>query len=57
MEVLTIQETAEYLKVPASQVYTLVRQKDFPAFRVGKHWRIVKAKLDEWLLKQIDESK
>lgn len=36
MEILDIKEVAEMLHVPVSQVYVLVRQKDFPAFRDGK---------------------
>lgn len=55
MELLTIEETAEYLRVPVSQIYTLVRCEDFPAFKVGKHWRIPKDKLNKWIEKQIED--
>ena len=54
MEILTVEETADYLKVPVNQVYTLVRCDDFPAFKVGKHWRILKDRLDEWIKRQVD---
>lgn len=54
MEILTVEETAEYLKVPVNQIYTLVRCDDFPAFKVGKHWRILKDRLDEWIKRQIE---
>lgn len=53
MQVLTIEETAKYLKVPESQIYTLVRCEGFPAFKVGKHWRISKDLLDRWVEQQI----
>lgn len=53
MELLTIEETAEYLRVPVNQAYKLVRCEDFPAFKIGKHWRIPKDKLDAWIDTQI----
>lgn len=55
MEILTIKDAAEFLAVPVSQVYTLVRQKDFPAFRVGKHWRIPKDNMMSWIEQQMRE--
>lgn len=53
MQLLTIEETAQILKVPLSQIYTLVKCEDFPSFKIGKHWRIVKDKLDDWIIKQM----
>lgn len=55
MEILTVDETADYLKVPVRQIYMLVKLDDFPAFKVGKHWRIQKDKLDEWIERQIKD--
>ena len=55
MDILTVDETAEYLKVPVSQIYMLVKLDDFPAFKVGKHWRIHKNKLDSWIGEQIKD--
>ena len=53
MEILTIKETAKHLNVPVSQVYNLVVQEGFPAFKIGRHWRIAKEELDKWILAQL----
>ena len=53
MEILTIKETAEVLNVPVSQVYALVNSEGFPAFHVGKHWRIPKERLIAWVDEQV----
>ena len=54
MEILTIKETAEVLNVPVSQVYALARYSEgFPAFHVGKHWRIPKERLIAWVDEQV----
>jgi excisionase family DNA binding protein len=51
---MTITETAEYLRVPTSKVYELVRVKSFPAVKLGKSWRIMKDRLDIWLEEQLE---
>ena len=48
-EVLTIEELAEYLKIPKSTLYKLVREGSVPCQKVGKHWRFHKEAIDEWL--------
>ena len=48
-EVLTIGELAEYLRVPKSTLYKLVRGGAIPCQKVGKHWRFHKNAIDEWL--------
>lgn len=55
MQLLTVQETAEYLRLPLTKVYELVRIKDFPAVKIGKSWRVLKDKLDKWLLDQLED--
>lgn len=44
----TVRETAQYLGVNVTQVYALVKQKDFPVKKIGRHFMIHKAKLAEW---------
>ena len=39
-EVYTLQETAEYLKVSYSTMLRWVKQSTFPAFKIGRFWRI-----------------
>lgn len=44
----TIEETANYLNIPKDTMYDIVKIKDFPAAKVGKHWRIRKDRIDAW---------
>ena len=46
---MDVQETAEYLGVPVSQIYKLCKKKSFPSIKIGKHIRINKNKLNEYL--------
>jgi excisionase family DNA binding protein len=48
-EVLTIEDLSEYLKIPKSTLYKLVREGSVPCQKVGKHWRFHKEAIDEWL--------
>ena len=48
-QVLTIQELSEYLKVPVSTLYKLVRKGSIPSFKVGKHWRFRKEAINCWI--------
>ena len=51
-EILKAEEVCEYLKIPRSSLYKLARDKEIPAFRVGKHWRFKKNKIEEWVERQ-----
>ena len=53
--VLTVSQAAEYLNLPVSKIYELVKAKDFPALKLGKSWRIHKERLDQWLLNKLPE--
>lgn len=50
--VLTVQQAAEYLGVCDETLYSLVHRRDFPAFRIGRSWRIDGQKLGEWVRQQ-----
>jgi excisionase family DNA binding protein len=47
--VLTIDELAEYLKVPKSTLYKLALEGAVPGQKVGRHWRFRKETIDRWL--------
>ena len=51
-EVLTIEELSDYLKIPKSTLYNLVRKGSVPCQKVGKHWRFHKYAIDRWLQQQ-----
>ena len=49
---LTVKETAEYLRIPIPTVYYLVQRGKIPAIRIGGRWRIKKSPLDRDVLHQ-----
>ena len=51
-EILTAEEVCKYLRIPRSSLYKLAKEKKIPAFRVGRHWRFKKAKIEEWVERQ-----
>ncbi len=49
---LTVKETAKYLRIPLPTVYYLVQRGQLPAIQIGGRWRIKKASLDKDILKK-----
>jgi excisionase family DNA binding protein len=49
---LTVKETAEYLRIPLPTVYYLVQRGKIPAIQIGGRWRIKKSSLDRDILRQ-----
>ena len=49
---LTVKETAEYLRIPLPTVYYLVQRGTIPAIQIGGRWRIKKSSLDRDILRQ-----
>jgi excisionase family DNA binding protein len=54
--ILTVSETAAYLKLSKSKVYLLVQRKEIPHIRMGKSVRIRMCDLREWIDEQIVDS-
>ena len=48
-KLLTVKETAEYLRVNPLTVYRLASKGQVPAVKVGRHWRIDEDALYNWL--------
>ena len=48
---LTVKETAEYLRIPLPTVYYLVQRGKLPAVQIGGRWRIKKELLDRDVLR------
>jgi len=48
-EVMTLDETAEYLRIPRSTAYKLAQEGKIPGQKVGRHWRFHRETLDDWL--------
>ena len=55
-EILTLDEVAEYLKIPKKTVYKMSRSGDLPAFKAGKHWRVPRAELGAWIARKLPGS-
>jgi excisionase family DNA binding protein len=49
---LTVKETAEYLRIPLPTVYYLVQRGKIPAIQIGGRYRIKKSSLDRDVLRQ-----
>jgi len=49
---LTVKETAEYLRIPLPTAYYLVQRGQIPAIQIGGRWRIKKSALDRDILRQ-----
>jgi excisionase family DNA binding protein len=52
LNLLTVKETAEYLRIPLPTVYYLVQRGKIPAIHIGGRWRIKKSALDHNILRQ-----
>jgi len=46
---LTLEETAQYLKIGKSTLYELARNGKVPAHKMGRVWRFDPKELDKWL--------
>ena len=48
-DVLTLEDTAAYLKVSMTTMYRLVKRGDLPATKVGRQWRIRREAVEKYL--------
>jgi len=48
-KVLTLNEVAEYLRIPRSTTYKLAQEGKIPGVKVGRHWRFHREAVDGWL--------
>lgn len=53
-EVLSVEEAARFLKVPAATVRREARAGRLPGRHVGKEWRFARSALIDWLRGEID---
>lgn len=50
-EIMTVNEVAEYLKISEVTTYKLVQEGKIPAFKIGRHWRVKRIDLGEFIEK------
>lgn len=48
-DILTIKETAEYLRVSGQTVYNMIKDRRFKAYKVGREWRFFRSDIMEYL--------
>lgn len=52
-ELLTIDDLCEVLMIGKNLAYRLLTEQKIKAFRIGKKWKIPKASVEDFLLKNI----
>ena len=52
---MTVKETAEYLRIPLPTVYYLVQRGQLPAIQIGGRWRVKKDALDRDVLRSEEQ--
>ncbi|HEV7868135.1 MAG TPA: response regulator [Chthoniobacteraceae bacterium] len=52
---MTVKETAEYLRIPLPTVYYLVQRGQLPAIQIGGRWRVKKDALDRDVLRNEEQ--
>ena len=48
LDVMTLNEVAEYLRIPRSTTYKLAQEGKLPGQKVGRHWRFHKQAVEVW---------
>ena len=47
---LSVDEVADYLKIPKSTLYKMCSEREIPCAKIGKHWRFDRKLIDEWFV-------
>ena len=48
VDIMIVNEVAEYLRVPVPTIYKLLQEGRLPGFKVGKHWRIRRCDIEKY---------
>ncbi|MBC7333744.1 MAG: helix-turn-helix domain-containing protein [Actinobacteria bacterium] len=56
-EIMTLEETAKYLKIGKSTLYKMAREDKIPAVKIANQWRFRKEDIDKWLQEIIKRRK
>jgi len=51
-EIMTISEVAQYLKISEVTTYKFVQERKILGFKVGRHWRVKRSDLSDFIEKQ-----
>jgi excisionase family DNA binding protein len=55
---MTVEEVAEELAITRTQAYTMVRDGELPAIKIGRkgHWRVERSRLEEYIAAKYAET-
>ncbi|ABR47905.1 DNA binding domain, excisionase family [Alkaliphilus metalliredigens QYMF] len=51
-EIMTISEVAKYLKISEVTTYKFVQEGKIQGFKIGRHWRVKRSDLAEFIERQ-----
>jgi excisionase family DNA binding protein len=51
--IMTVSETAAYLRMNRMTIYRLAQEGKIPAFKVGGSWRFDRQGIDDWIAQQV----
>jgi excisionase family DNA binding protein len=53
--IMTVEEVADWLRLPSSTIYKLCLRGDIPCIKIGKHWRFQRKHIEIWFEQKILE--
>ncbi len=48
-EIMTLEETAKYLRIGKSTLYKMAREGKIPVAKIANQWRFRKEDIDKWM--------
>lgn len=57
LDILTLEEVANYLRVTKRTLYRLAQEGVLPAFKLGGTWRFRRDELNQWINENIDKQR
>lgn len=51
-EIITVEELCEILNIGKNTAYTLLNRQVIPGFRIGRHWKISRNALADYITRQ-----
>ena len=48
-DILTLEETSQYLRLPTETVLSQATKGNIPGRKIGDNWRFLKTAIDDWL--------
>ena len=57
VEILTLAELAQLLRVAEKTVYTMAQNAEIPCFKVRGQWRFRKHDIDAWIASEVAKAK